>query len=108
KSAKVVLGDDIELEVVVKNRGKEAVDVVDLIFDKKSVSFEITLGEKKFRDVQSHAEPGEKGAEKKKLEPGTEMRATFKVPTIVVGDFKVSAVYAGAGTEIVSEAKKLK
>lgn len=110
KSAEVTVGDSIELEVTVKNVGKDPAELTELVFDRQSVSFELKLGEgKTFKDEQMHDSVFvPKKYEKKSLKAGEAWTKTFAVPAVQAGDLEVTAVYGGGGKQLGSDPKKVK
>ena len=110
KDAEVELGKDLELEVTVKNAGPDATEVKELAFDRQSVSFELRLGDKTFKDVQLHDTIyAPRKYDTKTLKPGETMSKKFTIPTVLAGELEVVAVYAGGkdGKELGSEPRKL-
>jgi peptidyl-prolyl cis-trans isomerase B (cyclophilin B) len=112
KKAEVELGQDIELEVSVKNVGKDAAELTELTFDRQSVSFELTPpgAKKPFKDVQVHdSVRAPKKYDKKSVKAGEALTKTFTVPAVAAGEWEVVALYSGAGrADLGSEPVKVK
>jgi peptidyl-prolyl cis-trans isomerase B (cyclophilin B) len=110
KKAEVTVGENLELDVSVKNIGKEPAELIELVFDRQSVSIELTYtGKKTFTDEQIHDDVrNPKSYPKKKLGPGESMSKTFLVPTLKAGELEVSATYEVAKKKLGSEPKKVK
>lgn len=112
KKAEVELGADIELEVTVKNVGKDPAEILELTFDKQSVSFELTPpgAKKPFKDVQIHDDVHKPHAyAKKTVKAGEALTKTFTVPAVAAGEWEVVALYSGAGkSDLGSDPLKVK
>jgi peptidyl-prolyl cis-trans isomerase B (cyclophilin B) len=112
KKAEVELGSNIELEVTVKNVGKDAAELTELTFDRQSVSFELTPpgAKKPFKDVQIHDSTRmPKAYPKKSVKAGEALTKTFTVPAVAAGEWEVVALYSGAGrNDLGSEPVKVK
>lgn len=110
--AEYTLGDDVQVEVTVKNTGAQALELNELVFDQRSVEFDITLGNNQkftYSRLLGGAVPNARlPLEKIKLAPGKELRSAFKIPTLLVNDMKIQArVTPLTGSAAVSEEKKV-
>ncbi|MBI3726259.1 peptidylprolyl isomerase, partial [bacterium] len=108
RKAEVALGENIEVDVTVKNAGTEEAELLELVDDARSVSLEIKLDdatspgwdtkfyiEEKFGDIPL------KPIARVKLKPGEEakLKEPLKVPAIAAGTWSITAVYAGTSPE---------
>lgn len=110
--AEYTLGDDVQVEVTVKNTGAQDVELHELVFDQRSVEFDVTLGNnQKFtysRLLGGAAPSAQLPLEKIRLAPGRELRGAFKLPTLLINDMKIQArVTPVNGPAVVSEEKKV-
>lgn len=104
KSAEVKLGEDIDIEVIVKNAGAADVELPELTFDARSVSFELVFEDgKPAWDAQFHVEPPRSAMEpdpltpmkREKLKAGESWKKSFPIPAIAAGSWSITPVYGG-------------
>jgi cyclophilin family peptidyl-prolyl cis-trans isomerase len=101
KKAEVALGDDIEMDVTLKNTGADQ-ELSELEFDARSISFELSVdGGKTAWDAQFHTlhqvtmEIPLAPMPRKSLKAGESWTKTFTIPTVAAGTWSVTTVYAG-------------
>jgi len=104
RKAEVTVGQDIEIDVAVKNAGTEEADLAELTDDARSVSLEIKIDDaaKAAWDTKFQVEekPGDttlRSLGRLKLKPGEEakLKEPLKVPAIATGSWSLTTVYAG-------------
>jgi peptidyl-prolyl cis-trans isomerase B (cyclophilin B) len=100
----VPLGDDIEVKVSVKNAGTADVELPELTFDARSVSFEITFEDgKPAWDTRFNIDPPRSAMEpdplkpiaRKTLKAGETWTKPFTIPAIASGTWAIIPVYCG-------------
>jgi cyclophilin family peptidyl-prolyl cis-trans isomerase len=103
--AEVALGDDISIEVTVKNAGTTDATLPELTFDARSVSFEVTYeGGKVAWDTQFHTDPPKSSMEPDPLhalkmgtlKAGESWKEKFTIPAIAAGSWSIVSIYSGA------------
>lgn len=113
--AEAAVGDDIQAEVSVTNPGDKDVDIAELVFEERSLSFEITFDaggkNKTFTYAVQRPDPhvAERSAPARAaLKPKKAVTGLFRIPTLRSGAMSVAAVYKGTGKEIKSAPLSLK
>jgi cyclophilin family peptidyl-prolyl cis-trans isomerase len=99
--AEVTVGDDIEVNVTVKNAGDAEVEATELSFDARSVSFEVKVDDGKVAwDTQFHMKPQGwmelTSLKRKGLKAGESWTQSFTIPAVASGSWSVTGVYAGS------------
>ncbi len=103
-STEVPLGDDIKVKVSVKNAGTADVELPELTFDARSVSFEITFEDgKPAWDTRFNVDPPRSAMEpdplkplkRKTLKAGESMSEEFTIPAIATGVWSIVPIYGG-------------
>lgn len=103
KKAEVALGQDVEVDVTVKNVGDE-VELPELAFDARSVSFEVSVdGGVTAWDVRFNVSEPRSALEPDPLAPlprarlkaGESWSKTFTIPAVAAGTWTVTTVYGG-------------
>ena len=112
--AEYILGDEIEAEVTLTNGGAKALEVGALVFEERSLSFDVRFdspkGRKEFRYAVVRPDPHlalRLAPPTITLRPGKSMTGIFRIPTLGVGSTEISAVYRGVEKQQVSTAAKV-
>jgi cyclophilin family peptidyl-prolyl cis-trans isomerase len=108
--AEYVLNDDILAEVTLTNGGEKALDLAELTFEERSLSFDVTFdaggGATKqflFSIVRPDPHLSERIAPARiSLKPKKSLVGVFRIPTLRAGSMTVTAVYKGAEKELKS------
>jgi len=104
QKAEVALGDDIVMDVSVKNAGASDVEVFELTNDARSVSFEVTFESGKLAwDTRFNVDPPKSAMEPDPLSPikkvtikaGETKTKSFTIPAIAAGTWTIVPVYGG-------------
>jgi peptidyl-prolyl cis-trans isomerase B (cyclophilin B) len=114
--ADVAVGDDVQAEVSVSNPGDKDVEIAELVFEERSLSFEVTFDAgggktKTFTYAVQRPDPhvAERSAPARvTLKAKKAVTGLFKIPTLRSGAMSVAAVYKGSGKEIKSAPLSLK
>jgi peptidyl-prolyl cis-trans isomerase B (cyclophilin B) len=114
--AEYILGDDLMVEVTLTNNGEKAVDLSELVFEERSVSFDVTFdagGGKTKQFAYSIVRPDPHVAERigparVSLKSKKSLVALFRIPTLRAGAMTVAAVYKGGDKEVKSAVASLK
>jgi peptidyl-prolyl cis-trans isomerase B (cyclophilin B) len=111
-----VIGDQAQVEVTLTNSSDKTLDVAELTFEERSVSFDVTFeaapGKSK-QFVYSVLKPDPHlvdriGPAKVGLKSKKSLTALFKIPTLKTGALTITAVYKGGDKEVRSSALSLK
>ncbi len=112
--AKVLIGDDVQLEVRIENTGDKDADIAEPCFEDRSISFAVSAafsggGDRKKDYVLSATRPDAQVMTRLPLPRvtlGAKKSVTFAIrfPAIAVGKYAYTAKYADGGTEAVSSA----
>lgn len=111
-----VLGDDVQAEVTLTNSGDKALDVSELTFEERSLSFDVSFEAapgktKQFSYSIIKPEPhlvDRIGPAKVTLKSKKSLVGVFRIPILKPGALQVTAVYKGADKEVRSAAATLK
>ncbi|HLF92396.1 MAG TPA: peptidylprolyl isomerase [Planctomycetota bacterium] len=114
--AEYVLGDDILAEVTLANSGEKAVELAELTFDERSLSFDVTFdagGGKTKQFLFSIVRPDPHlmervGPSRISLKSKKSLVGVFRIPTLRAGAMTVTAVYRGGDKEVKSAVASLK
>lgn len=114
--AEYVLGDDVQAEVTLTNNGEKAVDLGELVFEERALSFDVTFdagGGKTKQFLFSIVRPDPHVMDRiaparVSLKPKKSVVGLFRVPTLHAGAMTVTAVYRGGDKEVKSAALTLK
>jgi peptidyl-prolyl cis-trans isomerase B (cyclophilin B) len=113
EKAKYMVGEFIQVEVQLKNVSKEPVEILDLVFEERSLSFDIEIINKKTSPPTTtrytfsrtlpegfiaHRVP----PSKINLQPQKQIRRYFLIPAILSGDVSITAKYKGLLKEDIS------
>jgi peptidyl-prolyl cis-trans isomerase B (cyclophilin B) len=113
--AEAALGDEVQAEVTVSNPGDKDVEVAELLFEERSLSFDVGFdaGGKTQQFLYAVLRPDPHVAER--VAPGRvvlkakkSMTGLFRIPTLRSGAMTVAAVYKGSGKEARSAAVPVK
>jgi peptidyl-prolyl cis-trans isomerase B (cyclophilin B) len=114
--AEYILGEQVQAEVTLTNSGDKNLDVAELVFEDRAlsfdVSFEATPGKTKqfsFSVVKPDPHLVDRiGPTKVSLKPKKTMTGLFRIPTLKPGALSITAVYKGGEKEVRSAASSLK
>jgi hypothetical protein len=107
--AEAPVGDEIQAEVTVSNPGDKDVEIAELAFEERSLSFELTFdaGGKSKTFVYAVRKPDPHVAER--VAPGRvllkakkSVTGLFRIPTLRAGPMTVAALYKGTGKDLKS------
>lgn len=112
----VALAGNIQLDVTLKNTGAEPRTVAPLLFDERSISFDVEWDSgggriHRFRYAILNGTPEIKDRlplERVVLKPGSAFSTAVILPAVLVGTVRVTAVYAGSEEEIRSRPVEVK
>jgi peptidyl-prolyl cis-trans isomerase B (cyclophilin B) len=104
-AAEVVIGEDVQLEATLTNAGDKVVELSELAFDDRSLSFDVTFDAAPGKPKQflfSVTRPDPHLADRVlpprvALRPKKALVGLFRVPALKPGDLKITGVYKGAG-----------
>ncbi len=104
-AAETLIGEDIQLEATLTNGGEKAMEVGELAFDERSLSFDVTFDAAPGKPRQflfSVTRPDPHLVDRLlparvALKPKKSIVALFRVPALRTGDLKITGVYRGAG-----------
>ena len=116
EKTEVVIGEEIQAEVVLTNVGDRAADVAELVFEERSLSFEMTFEagagkNKNFFNSVTKPDPhlAERVAPARvTLSSKRALTGLFRIPTLKTGTLTVVATYKGAGKEVRSSPATLR
>jgi len=116
EKADYIIGDQVQVEVTLTNSGEKALDVAELAFEERSVSFDITFEATPGKSKQflySVLKPDPHlvdriGPTKVSLKSKKSLNALFRIPTLKTGALTIAAVYKGGEKEVRSAAASLK
>jgi peptidyl-prolyl cis-trans isomerase A (cyclophilin A)/peptidyl-prolyl cis-trans isomerase B (cyclophilin B) len=116
EKADVVIGDQVQVEVTLTNSGDKALDVAELAFEERSVSFDITFEAAPGKTKQflySVLKPDPHlvdriGPTRVSLKSKKALTALFRIPTLKTGALTITAVYKGGDKEVRSSAASIK
>jgi len=111
-----VLGEDVQAEVTLANTGDKTLDVSELTFEERSLSFDISFEAAPGKTKQflySIIKPDPHlmdriGPAKISLRPKKSVSGIFRIPVLKPGALQVTAVYKGAEKEVRSAVVSLK
>jgi len=121
-TSEVALGAEISVAVTVKNAGAEKAELPELVFDARSVSFELVCEggvpawDARFQlglPTNSMERDPLFALKRSTLEPGASWTQTFTIPALAAGSWQITAIYGGATNpeprflSQLSEAKRL-
>lgn len=113
--AEAPVGDEIQAEVTVTNPGDKDVEIAELAFEERSLSFDVTFdaGGKTKAFVYAVRKPDPHVAERVApdrvvLKAKKSVVGLFRIPTLRAGPMSVAAVYKGTGKELKSAPVSLK
>lgn len=114
--AEYVLGDDVQAEVTLTNGSDKSLDLNELTFEERSLSFDVTFeaapGQSKtFTYAIIKPDPhlvDRIGPTKVTLKSKKSVSGIFRIPTLKTGTLSVTAVYKGGEKEVRSAAAALK
>jgi len=104
-----VLGDEVQLEIKLQNTGEKDLEIAELIFEKQSLSFEITIplgtGATKKTFAWWVVRPDPQVSSRLPLPritlaKGQTLIAAYRLPTLRVGEMEIVAKYGGGGKEV--------
>jgi cyclophilin family peptidyl-prolyl cis-trans isomerase len=116
EKAEYVIGEEVQAEVTLTNNGDKNVDVAELVFEERSLSFDVSFEAapgkvKQFSYSIIKPDPhlvDRIGPTRVTLKPKKSMTGIFRIPTLKTGPLTVTAVYKGADKEVRSAAASLK
>jgi peptidyl-prolyl cis-trans isomerase A (cyclophilin A)/peptidyl-prolyl cis-trans isomerase B (cyclophilin B) len=111
-----VLGDEVQAEVTLTNTGDKAADVAELVFEERSLSFDVSFEAapgktKQFSYSVLKPDPhliDRIGPARVSLKPKKTLSGIFRIPTLKTGALSITAVYRGAEKEVRSTTASLK
>jgi peptidyl-prolyl cis-trans isomerase A (cyclophilin A)/peptidyl-prolyl cis-trans isomerase B (cyclophilin B) len=111
-----VLGEDVQAEVTLTNPGEKAMDVAELVFEERSLSFDVSFEAaagktKQFSYSVLKPDPhlvDRIGPARVSLRPKKSLCGVFRIPTLKTGPLSITAVYKGGEKEVRSAAASLK
>src|SRR5436190_10679944 len=110
-----VLGEEVQAEVTLTNAGDKAADVAELVFEERSLSFDVSFeaagGSKKFTYSVLKPDPhlvDRIGPARVSLKAKKTLSAIVRIPTLKTGALSITAVYKGGEKEVRSTAASLK
>jgi peptidyl-prolyl cis-trans isomerase B (cyclophilin B) len=114
--AEYVIGEEVQAEVTLTNSGDKNLDVAELVFEDRSLSFDVTFEASPGKTKQfscSILKPDPHlvdriGPARITLKPKKSMTGVFRIPTLKPGALSVAAVYKGGEKEARSTAAALK
>ncbi len=116
EKADYVIGEQVQVEVTLTNSSDKALDVAELAFEERSISFDVAFeaspgNTKKFQYSVLKPDPhlvDRIGPAKVSLKPKKALSALFRIPTLKTGALTITAVYKGGEKEVRSSAASLK
>ena len=116
EKADYVIGEQVQVEVTLTNSGDKALDVAELAFEERSVSFDVSFEAAPGKSKQflySVVKPDPHlvdriGPARVSLKPKKALTALFRIPTLKTGAMTVTAVYKGGEKEVRSSAASIK
>ena len=114
--AEYIIGDEVQAEVTLTNGGDKNLDVAELVFEERSLSFDVTFEAapgrtKTFSYSIIKPDPhlvDRIGPARVTLKSKKSMTGVFRIPTLKTGPLTVAAVYKGGEKEVRSAAASLK
>jgi peptidyl-prolyl cis-trans isomerase A (cyclophilin A)/peptidyl-prolyl cis-trans isomerase B (cyclophilin B) len=111
-----ILGEEVQAEVTLTNGGDRNLDVAELTFEERSLSFDVSFEAspgktKQFTYAIIKPDPhlvDRIGPARVTLKPKKSMTGVFRVPTLKPGALSITAVYKGAEKEVRSATAALK
>jgi peptidyl-prolyl cis-trans isomerase B (cyclophilin B) len=111
-----VLGEEVQADVTLTNSGDRNLDVAELTFEERSLSFDISFEAapgktKQFTYSVLKPDPhlvDRVGPARVTLKPKKSLSGIFRIPTLKPGALSITAVYKGAEKELRSAALSLK
>lgn len=107
--AEVTLGEDVQIEVKLENTGERDLEVTELQFEKRSVSFDLSIpgapGREDIKFTYAVVRPDPHVQTRLPLPrftlaKGKSVVAGFRLPTLKVGTTKITVRYAGSEKEL--------
>lgn len=114
--AEYVIGEHVQAEVTLTNSGDKNLDVAELVFEERALSFDVSFeaapGKTKqfsFSVVKPDPHLVDRiGPAKVTLKPKKAVSGVFRIPTLKPGALSITAVYKGGEKEVRSAAAALK
>ena len=114
--AEYIIGEEVQAEVTLTNGGDKNLDVAELVFEDRSLSFDISFEAapgKTRQYLYSIVKPDPHlvdrvGPTRVTLKPKKSVTGLFRIPTLKTGPLAVTAVYKGGEKEVRSAAVSLK
>jgi peptidyl-prolyl cis-trans isomerase A (cyclophilin A)/peptidyl-prolyl cis-trans isomerase B (cyclophilin B) len=111
-----ILGEDVQAEVTLTNGGDKNVDLAELTFEERSLSFDVSFEASPGKTKQftySIVKPDPHlvdrvGPARVTLKSKRSLSGVFRIPTLKTGALSVTAVYKGSDKEVRSSAASLK
>lgn len=102
-----ILGEEVQAEIRLQNTGEKDLEVSELVFEKRSLSFDITIpasgGKKSFSWWIHRPDPhvvNKLPLPRITLAKGQMLVMAMRVPTLAVGDMEIVGRYAGGEKEV--------
>ena len=116
EKADYVIGEQVQVEVTLTNSGDKTLDVAELAFEERSISFDVTFEASPGKSKQflySVLKPDPHlvdriGPTRGSLKSKKSLTALFRIPTLKTGALTIGAVYKGGEKEVRSSAASLK
>jgi len=109
------LGEEVQAEVTLTNGGDKAAELAELVFEERSLSFDISFdaagGSKKFTYSVLKPDPhlvDRIGPARVSLKSKKSLSTIVRIPTLKTGALSITAVYKGAEKEVRSSTAALK
>jgi len=111
-----VIGEQVQAEVTLTNGSEKALDVAELVFEDRSLSFDVAFEAspgktKQFTYSVFRPDPhliDRIGPAKVSLKPKKALTGLFRIPTLKPGALSITAVYKGGDKEVRSTTASLK
>src|SRR6185436_8020129 len=116
EKSEVIIGDEVQAEVTLTNGGDKNLDVAELVFEERSLSFDVSFEAAPGKTKQftySIIKPDPHlvdriGPARVTLKSKKSMTGIFRIPTLKTGPLTLTAVYKGGEKEVRSAAASLK
>jgi cyclophilin family peptidyl-prolyl cis-trans isomerase len=114
--AEYIIGEEVQVEVTLTNGGDKSLDVAELVFEERSLSFDVSFEASPGKTKQfsySIIKPDPHlvdriGPARVTLKPKKSLTGLFRIPTLKTGPMSLTAVYKGGEKEVRSPAASLK
>src|SRR5687767_2551624 len=116
EKSEYIIGDEVQVEVTLANGSDKNLDVAELVFEERSLSFDVSFEAAPGKTKQYHysiVKPDPHlvdriGPARVTLKSKKSVSGIFRIPTLKTGALAVTAVYKGGEKEVRSSAASLK